>query len=81
MLKVSSVLFIILQQKESLILSQLGETIGLGEDGGQHRCALGRSDGSRSAPWARSGGVLAGCWGSWQLFGRLCHLARGYVLS
>lgn len=41
MLKVSLILFVILQQEEKLILPQVEETTGLLEEGGQCRCTLG----------------------------------------
>lgn len=41
MLKVSLILFVILQQEEKLVLPQVEETTGLLEEGGQCRCTLG----------------------------------------
>lgn len=52
MLKVSLVLFVSLQQKEKLILSYPGETIGQGKEGGRCRCALAGAMTRGSAPGA-----------------------------
>ena len=77
MLKVSLVLFVILQQKKKLILSPSGETTGLGEEGGRCRCALAGAMTRASIPWAPcrwNPGRLQGFSSFWQaesLRGRL----------
>lgn len=77
MLKVSLVLFVILQQKKKLFLLQVGETIGLGEEGGRPGCALGWNRHPWVTPWALSGrdlgralGGLAPFWQAWTPAGR-----------